>query len=109
MKKILTILASTFLLGSCAHHHKDVEHHHHKSCDVNCKVFHAKGEMFEKHCAQSISEGDLHVKGTEDFKLNHSGQVYYFSSEQKLDKFKKHLELNAVNAQKNWDASSLRR
>jgi len=102
MKLILIMILSIFFLASCAHHHKDVEHHHHKSCDKNCKISHGRGEMFDKYCAQSISEGDLHIKGSEDFNLSHGGKVYYFSTKKKLEKFKVHIEKNTKMARKNW-------
>ena len=109
MKLLLITLLSAFFLASCAHHHKDVEHHHHKSCDKNCKLHHEKGEMFDKHCAQSISEGDLHVKGSDDFKIKHDGHVYYFSSEEKLQKFKMDSEASTKRAQKNWQVGGVNR
>jgi YHS domain-containing protein len=109
MKLFLISVLSTFLLSSCAHHHKDVKHHHHKSCDANCKVQHEKGEMFKKHCAQSVAEGDLHVQGSDEYKISHGNEIYYFSTEEKLNKFKKHLSKNAKSARRNWDAGSSRR
>ncbi len=109
MKLLLVAILGAFFLSSCAHHHKDIDHHHHKSCDKNCKVHHEKGEMFDKHCAQSVSEGDLHVKGSDDFKLKHGGEVYYFSSEEKLKKFKNDIEQNSKRARTNWDIGAARR
>lgn len=109
MKLLLIVILSAFFLVSCAHHHKDIEHHHHKNCDKNCKLHHEKGEMFDKHCAQSVSEGDLHVKGSDEFKLKHGGKVYYFSTKDKLKKFKEHIEENTKMARKNWDLGSSRR
>jgi len=109
MKFLITTLVSTFFIYSCAHHHKDIEHHHHKNCEQSCKLYHEKGEMFEKHCAQSVSEGDLHIKGSSDFKLKHSGQIYFFSSKDKLEKFKKHIESNSYKAQRNWERGGVNR
>lgn len=109
MKNITLLFILTFLSFSCAHHHKDAEHHHHKDCDKNCKINHSKNEMFNKNCAQSVLEGKLHVKGSEEFKLNHGSRTYYFSSKKKLEQFKEHIEVNALNAQKIWRASSFRR
>ncbi len=101
MKKNFLVLVILSLFVSCAHHHKDAKHHHHK-CSKSCELH--KGAMFEKHCAQSVAEGDVHVKGSEDFKLKHGGQVYYFSSKEKMATFKKHLENNLDSAHKNWNA-----
>lgn len=108
MKLLLAILSS-LILSSCAHHHGDVDHHHHKNCAKNCDLYHEKGEMFNKHCAQSIIEGDLHVKGSDEFKLKHAGEIYYFSSKKKLENFKKHLKENTQRARRNWDNGSARR
>lgn len=102
MKIILTFVLSAFFIVSCSHHHKDVEHHHHK-CDDQCKLHKGKA-MFEKHCAQSVSEGDMHVLGAEEYKLEHSGEIYYFSSEEKLKKFKRHLKKHTKAAKRNWSA-----
>lgn len=104
----LQAILSAFFLVSCAHHHKDIEHHHHKSCEKNCKLHHEKGEMFDKHCAQSISEGDLHVKGNDDYKIVHGGETYYFSSKEKKDKFQNDVSKNIESAQKNWSAGDRR-
>lgn len=109
MKFLLATVLGVFFLSSCAHHHKDVEHHHHKSCNENCKTHHEKGEMFDRHCAQSISEGDLHVKGKDDYKIKHGGQVYYFSTKDKLQKFKKNIEASSKRARKNWDVGGANR
>ena len=103
MKLLLSITLSMFFLASCAHHHNESSHHHHKKCNENCKLHKQKSGMFDKHCAQSISEGDLHVKGTDDYKLEHGAQTYYFSSKEKMIKFKKNIDANANKARKNWE------
>tara|TARA_B100001971_G_scaffold84647_1_gene78056 strand:+ start:172387 stop:172704 length:318 start_codon:yes stop_codon:yes gene_type:complete len=102
MKIILISLLAAFFMTSCAHHHKDVAHHHH-NCDKNCKKHHEK-DMFDKHCAQSVSEGDFHAMGKDDYKLEHGGQTYYFSSKEKLGKFKKDIEANAKAARTRWQS-----
>ena len=101
MKLLLISLTTAFLMSSCAHHHKDTPHHHHKKCNKTCKKGHDK-EMFEKYCAQSVSEGDLHIKGKEDYKLEHAGHVYYFSSKKKLEMFKADINAQTKSAQRNW-------
>lgn len=109
MKILLVTLLGAFFLSSCAHHHKEMEHYHHKSCSKNCKMHHEKGEMFDKHCAMSVSEGDIHINGVDDYKLKHGGEIYYFSSEEKLNKFKNNLDKNVKKAQKNWSMGSRNR
>lgn len=109
MKKMLITITSLFLLVTCTHHHKELAHHHHKSCDKNCKLYHTDSEMFDRYCAQSFFEGDLHIKGQEDFHLNHGGLTYYFSSKLKLETFEKNLEANATGARNIWEARSFRR
>ena len=94
MRFFLAVIFS-LLLASCAHHHKKPEHHHH---------------AFKKQCAQSVALGDFKTMGHEDFKLEHGGKVYFFSSEVKMKKFKKHLDENIQNAERNWsrrDRSSM--
>ncbi len=109
MKNLVLLIVGIILGVSCAHHHKEGAHHHHKACKESCKVNHAKVDMFSRYCAQSILEGKLHVKGEEELSLKHGGQIYYFSTEEKRDKFKENLELNAINATKIWHEGSARR
>lgn len=106
MKLLLITILSVFFLASCAHHHRDMEHHHHKRCDKNCKQYHDKGEMFDMFCAQSVSEGDLHVKGNKDYKLEHGGETYYFSSKKKMNKFKDNVKTNSERARRNWETGA---
>lgn len=106
MKLFLTMTLGVFFLFSCAHHHKDVEHHHHKNCKKNCSMKHNSKAMFKNHCAQSVSEGDLHVPGKKEYSLSHSGETYYFSTEEKKKTFVKHIEENTKRAQKNWGEMS---
>jgi len=109
MKLSLLILTTVFLFTSCAHHHQKPKHHHHKKCDERCNVSDAKHESkFDKHCAQSVSEGDVHVLGQEDYKLSHGGEVYYFSSKEKMNMFKVSVEESIQKANSNWDGSARR-
>ncbi len=106
MKVLFISLIFSLFFSSCAHHHNKVGHHHH-DCKENCQVDH-KNEMFNKYCALSIAEGDTHVKGSDDYKLVHAGQTYYFSSQEKLQRFKNNLDSNAKTAQEKWRFSRQR-
>ncbi len=86
MKLILAIIFSIFL-ASCAHHHKAPEHHHH---------------AYEKQCAYSVSHGNLKVKGRPEYKIEHGGKTYYFSSKEKKALFNKKIEENIKKANQNW-------
>ena len=100
MKNLIMAIVTVFVFTSCAHQHQKSEHHHHE-CDKDCKV-HQENVMFEKHCAQSVLEGDTHVDGNDDFSLEHGGHIYYFSNDEKLEKFQLNIEANAKAAQSNW-------
>jgi YHS domain-containing protein len=97
--KVMTIKSfSAFCLilvigSACSHHHKDVEHHHHET--KNSKAFDGK-------CPYSIMKGDFHVEGKEEYKLEHGGETYYFSSKEGLDAFKGNLANNMSKAKKQW-------
>lgn len=103
MNKLVTVLFLMVVTASCAHHHDKTGHHHHKDkkCDETCKMHNSK-EMFEKHCALSVSEGDAHVHGSEEFKLKHGGKTYFFSSKEKMAQFEANLEENIKQANANW-------
>ena len=109
MKLLLTTILGVFFLSSCAHHHKGSAHHHHDNCNKNCSMEHNSKAMFKEHCAQSVSEGDLHVQGKKEFSLSHSGDTYYFSTEEKMKKFEAHIEKHIKSARKNWESSSSKR
>ncbi len=85
MKYLLAVIITIFLV-SCAHHHKTPEHHH----------------AYDKQCAFSVAHGDVKVAGKDEFKYEHSGKIYYFSSEKKLNIFKKDIEENVKKANKSW-------
>lgn len=87
MKKLL-LLIPLFFMFSCAHHHKGTAHHH---------------DALEKHCAYSVSEGDMHTMGKDEFTFEHGGETYYFSSEEKREKFKKNLSHRILNAKNKWE------
>jgi YHS domain-containing protein len=108
MKLLLLSFLSLFLLGSCAHHHKkDGAHHHHK-CTKSCSMHSDKGEAFNKHCAMSVSMGDMHVAGKKEWKLEHAGETYYFSSKEKMENFNQHLEQNISKARDFWTTAGQR-
>ncbi len=103
MIKILLLTMTMGLISSCSHHHAKEAHHHH-DCAENCsKDKKSPEDKFQHKCAESIAEGDIHIEGKEEFKIEHAGRVYYFSSKQKMDKFSKNLEKNVEIATKNWD------
>lgn len=109
MKILILSTLSLFLLGSCAHHHKDLGGHHHHKCKMkNCSMEKMKGKAFNKHCAMSVSMGDMHVEGQEDYKFVHGGETYYFSSEKKMKTFKANLETNLQQAQEHWRGADIR-
>lgn len=102
MRLLLVILFSVFFLFSCSHHSN-------KNDGKIVKSSKNEREMFNKHCALSISEGILHVKGNDKHKLKRDGRVYYFSSEKKLKKFKANLESNIKKAHENWKVDGVNR
>jgi YHS domain-containing protein len=98
MKNLILVFA-LFTFVSCAHHH---------DCKESCELDQKDGHMFGKKCAYSLAEGDGHVKGKEDFKLKHASETYYFSSKEKLEKFKLNLKQNLKSAKSNWIKSEQR-
>ena len=103
MNKFISVMILAIGLTGCAHHHKKTAHHHHKKekCGENCKMRKQEAQ-FDKHCALSVSERDPHVHGKDEFRLKHGGKVYFFSSEENLNKFQENLEENISKANKNW-------
>lgn len=102
MIKVLLITMTAVLFTSCSHHHAKEAHHH--DCTENCaKEKINQQDKFLHKCAESIAEGDVHVDGKEEFKVEHAEYVYYFSSKEKMDKFNKKLEKNVEIASKNWE------
>lgn len=82
---ILTLTVLTFV--SCSHHHNKEEHHHH---------------AFNKLCAYEVSLNHFDVAGNENYKIEHEGETYFFSSEEKMNKFKKDLQSNVRSARDNY-------
>ncbi len=74
-----------------------------ESCDMKECALH-RCKMFGGRCAYSVSKGELDVKGNLSHKFIHDGHVYYFSSEEKKQSFKKNLDENVKKAHKHWDA-----
>lgn len=106
MKTFLKMILIGMFLATlgCASHNKKTGHHHHlKACDKDsCKM--DRCEMYEKRCAYSVSNGNMNVKAKDEYQLKHAGHTYYFSSEKKMDEFKKDLEGNVNKANENWGA-----
>lgn len=96
-------LASTLFLFSCASNQsKSKPSHHHHTCSMeNCKM-NNKGEMYSKKCALSVSHGDFHKEGKDEYMLTHEGHNYYFSSEDKKKEFSRNIEKNIEMANSNW-------
>ncbi len=91
--KILGIVLM-FVIASCAHHHNKVPHHHHK---------------FEKNCAYEVGQNHFDVLGKEEFKLEHEGETYYFSSKEKRELLLKNLERNIEKSNHHWKARGIKR
>ncbi len=102
MRFLLPLMLLT--LFSCAHHHEGSDHHHHEGKANYTKSPKDMKVMYDKKCACSVMEGDKHVAGKEEFQLEHGGRFYYFSSKEKMDKFKENLTENIEKADKNWDS-----
>lgn len=103
MKILFISILGVLFLSSCAHHHKDAGGHHHHKCKMkSCSMKSMNGEAFSKHCAMSVSMGDMHIEGKKDYKFEHGGETYYFSSKDKMFKFKKNIEKNLTRARDNW-------
>lgn len=86
MKLIILSIVSLFIV-SCAHHHKTPKHHHHP---------------YLNQCAYSVSHGKLDVEGKEEFKTEHQGKTYYFSSKKNKQKFDKDIAKNITRANEYW-------
>lgn len=97
-----------FLAFSCSHHHKKSAHHHHEGKEACRKCSKEDEVAFNKRCAHSVMEGDTHVEGKEEFSLNHEGKKYYFSSKEKMEKFKSHLNEHVKQANNQWERTSKR-
>lgn len=90
-------LIFTFIIGlsisACAHHDTNVEHHHHDALQQT---------SFDGRCAYSVAHNELGVKGEKEFSFEHAGRTYYFSSEEKMNLFKKDLDRNVEIANQHW-------
>jgi len=86
MKYFVIVFIALFTF-SCAHHHERTEHHHH---------------AYEKSCAYSVMSGDYKQKGKDEYQLEHGGKTYFFSTKDRMDKFKAHLNENIAEADRNW-------
>ena len=78
-------------LSGCASTHEDVaEHHHHEKA------------QFEGKCAYSVANGKFNVEGNPDYKLDHNGVTYFFSSAEARDKFSAHIGDHVQRANRSW-------
>ena len=100
MKYLLLLSLINFV--ACSHHHKGEDHHHHDGKANYTKSPKDVKAAYDHQCADSVKEGDKHVAGKEEFQLEHRGRFYYFSSEEKMENFKKNLEANIKQADTNW-------
>ena len=62
----------------------------------------SKGEIFNKHCAMAVSLGDMNTAGKFENIFEYGGEIYYFSSKEKMIEFKSNLTTNITNAKRNW-------
>ena len=96
MKKyigIVIIALLGFVVGGCAHHDSAIEHHHHDE----------KQAKYDGKCAYSMAHGELGVSGKPEHSFEHGGMTYYFSSEEKMNDFKKDVEANVKAASRVWE------
>lgn len=93
MKTFFVVL---LLSTACARHHESSGHHHH------AKEKAAAAPKYNSVCAESLAEGDGHVMGKKEFSLEHGGEIYYFSSKEKMKKFESNLTENIKRAEENW-------
>tara|TARA_Y100001936_G_scaffold253210_1_gene316514 strand:+ start:2923 stop:3300 length:378 start_codon:yes stop_codon:yes gene_type:complete len=113
----LALLVALIFLVSCASARREsAAHHHHvtecgkdgckmteNECDMK-KCSMKSCQMYEGKCAYSVAHGDVHVKGKKEYKLVHDGHVYFFSSAEKMNMFKKDIEKGVQKANENWEA-----
>ena len=79
---------------ACAHHDNDVSHHHHQ--EESEKV------SYEGKCAYSVEKKQYDVPGKPEYNAKHEGVTYYFSSEEKMNEFKKDLAKHIQAANRSW-------
>lgn len=91
MKIIITILITCSIFVSCASK-KASQAVDTTSSAQQCTTSSYKGDMFNKNCALAVSKDNLHVKGSEKYKLVRNGKVYYFKSEQAKKEFGKDID-----------------
>lgn len=89
---VVAVMLGIVALSGCASTHEDVaEHHHHEKA------------QFEGKCAYSVENGKFNVEGNPDFKLNHNGVTYFFSSTEARDKFNSHITESTKRANASWE------
>ena len=76
-----------FNIAACSHHDNKQEHHHHQ---------------FNKKCAYEVSQDHLNVEGKEEFKIEHAGETYYFSSAEKMQRFQADIDASIKRSKENW-------
>ncbi len=85
--KLVLLLMIVFNIAACSHHHNKQEHHHHQ---------------FNKKCAYEVSQDHLDVEGKEEFRIEHEGEIYYFSSAENKKKFQADIDANIKRSKENW-------
>ncbi len=85
--KLVISLFVLLVVSACSHHHNADKHHHHQ---------------FNKMCAYEITQNHLDVKASDEIKLEHEGETYYFSSQDKKKKFEENLSVNIKKSKENW-------
>ena len=110
MKIILLSILSLMLFSSCAHRfNQSTKSNHHHTCGKNCQMYSHKGEIFNKHCALSVANGKLDVLGRDEYKIEHAGDIYNFSSKENMEEFQLHLNENIYRAKTQWSVATERR
>lgn len=101
MKFIITILITCSIFISCASENASQAVDTTSSAQ-QCTAPSYKGDMYNKSCALAVSKGDLHVKGSDKFKLERKGKVYYFKSEKAKKEFAKDIDGKTKRAHNFW-------
>jgi YHS domain-containing protein len=101
MKLLLTILIASSIFVSCASH-QSTQVSDTNSSSQQCTAPSYKGDMYNKSCALAVSKGELHVKGSDKYKVDHKGKIYYFKSEKSKQEFLKDIDKNTQSAHNYW-------
>ncbi|MBL7665627.1 MAG: hypothetical protein JNM93_10885 [Bacteriovoracaceae bacterium] len=85
--KLVFFLLLALSMFACSHHHNTTKHHHHQ---------------FNKKCAYEVSQNHFDTDGKEEFKIEHEGEAYYFSSAEKMQKFYSDIDAYTKRSMINW-------